>query len=371
MNLKEQRAAALAKAQKAAAKAKAEGRPMTAAEASEFDAAIAEVEQLDGKLTAAEGSKARFDQLAALAPGDSGEDFTPAGLFTDAEAAGFKTAFANKTSFATTVDGPRVKAAIGTSVLPTAGSLTSPNPPGNAAVALRNLFVQAPAESGMVRYYRIGAATAGTVAEGGLKPDSGASVTPVDASLIKVANLTQLTDELLEDAPGGVITAIQAEAVAGVIRKENAEIVAAITGASGVQTATGTLATGIDVLAGAVGTAEATNGITPAAMLINPANLATLRTQKASTGGAYFIDPFSGQPQRMHNVPLVPTPAVPAGTVFLLSPGFGVFYMRGGLRVELGLQAGDFERNTRTLRVEERVLPAVVRPVLIHKVTLT
>lgn len=157
----------------------------------------------------------------------------------------------------------------------------------------------------------------------------------------------------------------------GVVRKENAEIVTAISGASGVQTATGTLASGIDVLAGAVGTAEATNGVTPVAMLINPTNLATLRTQKASTGGAYFIAPFSGQPQRMHNVPLVPSPSVPGGTVFLLSPGFGVFYTRGGLRVELGLQTGDFEHNTRTLRVAERVLPAIVRPVLVHKVTLT
>jgi hypothetical protein len=44
---------------------------------------------------------------------------------------------------------------------------------------------------------------------------------------------------------------------------------------------------------------------------------------------------------------------------------------RGALRVETGFTGDDFSRNLVTCRIEERVLPAVVRGELITKITLT
>ena len=144
-----------------------------------------------------------------------------------------------------------------------------------------------------------------------------------------------------------------------------------LSGASGIQTATGTLATAIDVIATAIGSFEGMVGVTPTALLINPSNLATIRTQKASTGGSYFIDPLGNGPTTIHGVRVYSTGAVPAGTAYLLAGGSVLFYRRGPVQVDSGYTNDDFSRNQSTLRVEERVLPAVIRPSLVMKVTLT
>jgi hypothetical protein len=69
-------------------------------------------------------------------------------------------------------------------------------------------------------------------------------------------------------------------------------------------------------------------------------------------------------------VPHTSTPSVPSGTAYLVAPA-GVFHRRGPLRVESGFTGDDRVRNLLTVRVEERVLPAVVRPRLTSKLTLT
>lgn len=73
----------------------------------------------------------------------------------------------------------------------------------------------------------------------------------------------------------------------------------------------------------------------------------------------------------IHEVRVYSTGAVPAGTVYLLAGGSVLFYRRGPEPVDSGYTNDDFSRNQSTLRVEERVLPAVVRPSLVMKVTLT
>jgi hypothetical protein len=54
-----------------------------------------------------------------------------------------------------------------------------------------------------------------------------------------------------------------------------------------------------------------------------------------------------------------------------VSAGAGIFYRRGALKVDSGYNADDWIKNLCTFRVEERVLPAVVRPELVSKLTLT
>lgn len=80
-----------------------------------------------------------------------------------------------------------------------------------------------------------GSATAEVVAEGGLNPDAGVTteaVDAVDASLKKIAATLQVSDELQEDE--AFLTAAFARSVmTGILVKENQEIVAALSTASG------------------------------------------------------------------------------------------------------------------------------------------
>lgn len=48
-----------------------------------------------------------------------------------------------------------------------------------------------------------------------------------------------------------------------------------------------------------------------------------------------------------------------------------IVYRRGQLTAEVGLNADDWNTNQRTLRVEERKVPAVVRPSALNRLTLT
>ncbi|MBC9822744.1 phage major capsid protein [Terrabacter sp. MAHUQ-38] len=377
MSLRTQRVELLAKARVIATKAQDDDRELTDAENREVAGLLAQVDDIDAKIARAEAPGSAKNVLAQISNITHPELDTPTGgkakasLFDEADEEGMLRAVRTKTQYAAKVGQTRFKATlVSNTTLPTAGTGVSAAPPGTAAVFLRDLMPQQDSDGPTQRYYRIGAASAGTVAEAGVKPDSGVAVTPVDAALIKIANQTKLTDEFLDDA-AFLFREVQQEVAMGVLRKENAEIVTAIGGASGIQVATGTLATAIDVLATAIGATEALNGLSPTAVLLNPTNLATIRTQKASTGGDYFIDPLGNGPSHIHGVPIVSTSAVPAGTAYLLTPGFGVFYVRQDVKAELGYDGGDFGSNQQTLRCEERVLPAIVRPGYIVKVTLT
>ncbi|MFX4286280.1 hypothetical protein ACQBJO_12890 [Janibacter sp. G349] len=267
---------------------------------------------------------------------------------------------------------PFTKAALtaGDLNLPATGTTVSDVPIGQGVVALRELLQPQNAESGLVRYYSIGAGAADVVAEGALKPDLGASITPHDAELLKIAATFTFTDELVRDA-GFLVDHVQREAVRAVLVEENAQIVAAFEAATGSLTASGTLDSAIDVLAGAIGATQASNGVTPSVIVMSPVDLATIRTAKASTAGSYFVDPLAAAPSAIHGVPLAATPAVASGKAYLVSAGLGVFYTRDELRVESGYTGDDWIYNRVTTRVEERVLPAIIRPSLLTKVTLT
>src|SRR5699024_4741967 len=126
-----------------------------------------------------------------------------------------------------------------------------------------------------------------------------------------------------------------------ILRRENELILSEIAATSGILTDDGVTDDIIDVLASAIGTSEATNGVTPASIVANPADVAVIRTAKASGSGTYAVDPLNAAPTAVHGVPLLPTPAVASGTVYLISEGAGVFYTTNqGLRIEAGY-AGD------------------------------
>lgn len=362
----------LARAKSIAESAQQAGRGLTAAEQAEAESALERVKQIERwqvEAKAADAVMQRLGSRAAPAP-VGGERFGLVGYDAEGIKAGLVNAVRSKQSYGFTM--PFVKAAltVGGVDLPSSGTFGSGEPLGTAAVALRDLFTPQEAAGPTVRYYTIGAGNADVVAEGGLKPDLGATITPTDAELVKIATTFGFTDEMADDAEF-LLGFVQREALRAVLVEENTQIITALSGATGTVTDSGALTEAIDVLGRVIGTSEATNGVTPSAILLNPSDLATIRATKASTSGTYVLDPMTSGPTAIHGVPVLSTPAVTAGTAYVTSPGFGVFYTRGALRVETGYTGDDWIYNRVTTRVEERVLPVVVRPSLLAQVTLT
>ena len=104
---------------------------------------------------------------------------------------------------------------------------------------------------------------------------------------------------------------------------------------------------------------------------MSPADVAVIRAAKASTGGSYLLDRLLAGPTTLNGVPRTSTPSVPSATAYLVSAGAGIFYRRGALRGAADTTGDDWVKNLLTVRVEERVLPAVVRGDLVSKLTLT
>lgn len=351
-----------------------------ATEQTTIEAKFAEIAELDSKIEKAVKSQHLMGQLANLGrngltgPGsvagleglDPDELPTDGQLFSETQKSQLVSRIRSKGNFSTLVKAPT----LGGSLLPTLGSNVSLAPNSLGGMALSELFEQAVAEGPTVRVYKMSTGSAAVVAEGALKPDAGVVTTAVDTALKKIAATFQISDELVEDAPF-LIASIQRQVTLAVLVRENIELVSALSGASGAITSTGTKAAAIDVLAAAIGTAEGVNGVTPSAILMAPADVTVVRQAKASTGGSYYVDPLLGGPTTLHGVPLISTPAVPSGTAYLVTNGAGLFYRRGALRVESGFSGDDFSMNLVTVRVEERVLPVVVRGELVSKITLT
>ena len=173
-----------------------------------------------------------------------------------------------------------------------------------------------------------------------------------------------------EDAPY-LVGHLQQELTHAVLAAENAAILATFNATSGVLTGTSTAATVIDLIADAIASAEALSGITPAVVVTTPAILATIRKAKASTAGSYLVDVLTAGPTTLHGVTVVSTPSVAAGIAWLIDPSGTVIYRRGGLTVEVGTNADDWTHNLRTMRAEERMGTAVLRPSSLSKLTLT
>lgn len=343
--------------------AQSAGRDLTPSEAKTVDESITRVKAIDAELV--EQSKAMVKSVLSLG---TAEDFNGSGskVFSESVGRDLVTAVKSKGMFRTEVS---TKAALVATVLPTSGTHVEPGLFPNA-FPLASLFRSEPTDSPSIRYYRLGGATAGVVAEGGTKPDSGVTITPVDVLLEKIATTVRFSDEFSDDA-AFLLSYLERELASAVITKENAEILATFAATSGVLTGTGTTATAIDVIADAIAGQEALNGSPPSAVVVHPTVLATVRKAKASTGGDYFIDPLTGVLTTIHGTRLVSTPATAAGTAWVVNGAGVVIYRRGGITAEIGWNADDWQTNQRTMRVEERFATAVVRPSMLTKLTLT
>jgi HK97 family phage major capsid protein len=282
MNLKQQRAAALKAAQTIIDTVKASNRDLTREETSTVEAKFAEVDELDRQIKAAEKSAETLRKIGALPASGEGTH-----LFSESDAQGFVNAARSKTSFSTTV---RYKAHEEGGILPGVGTAVVTNPDPKSVFALRDLFTPAPATGPTVRYYTLAEAAAvepateavSVVGEGTLKPEADVDYAPVDATLVKLATRYSLTDELGEDAPF-LVQEIQQSVLRAVLVRENKLCIDTIDATSGILTGTSADDDLIDLLAAEIGASEAINGQTPSAVVLNPVDLATVRTAKANT----------------------------------------------------------------------------------------
>jgi hypothetical protein len=104
--------------------------------------------------------------------------------------------------------------------------------------------------------------------------------------------------------------------------------------------------------------------------VLHPAVLSTLRKAKGTTNDAYTFDPLSAAPTAVHGTALVPSAAVDAAEVWVVSRQSSTIYRRGALGVEFRLSDTDFTDNTISMRSEERLVCAVRRPGLITQITI-
>jgi hypothetical protein len=368
MDLTLQRKNTIAHARKIIDAAKATGRELTPTELTEIEADKTRITELDGQIKGRDlvNSVMNLGRVPDNMPRWDGPEAT-GNLFSEDAKAGIVHAVKSKTTYRTDVD---VKAALATGVmLPPVGQGAEPGLYPNL-FPISTLFRTEVAAGPTVRYYRITAGTAAVVAEGAEKPDAGVAIAPVDVALRKIATTARFSDEMSEDA-NYLLAYLQQELVNAVITKENEEILATFTGTSGVLTGTGAATDVVDLIADAIAGQTVVSGNAPTAVIANPTTVATIRKAKAGTTGTYVIDPLTAGPTTIHGVQLISTPATPAGTAWVVSGTGVVIYRRGAISAEIGLNADDWQTNQRTMRVEERMAPAVVRPTALTKLTLT
>lgn len=361
MDLKTERSNTIAHAQKIIDRAKTENRDLTTAEQSSVEADFDRIHELDKQIK----GRTLADSVMKLGTSEWPNPEHETGLFSEEAKAGLLTAVKTRTAYRTEIDR---KALTSNTLLPPSGTGVQPGLHPNI-YPVADLFRNEAADGPVQRYYRVTAGTAEVVAEGAQKPDSGTTFAAIDVPLKKIAALSKVSDELSQDA-AFLLAYLADDLRSAVISKENEEIVAAFT-ASGILTDSGAADTVLDLVGSAIAAQESISGTTPTAVIAHPLQVAAIRAMKASTAGTYHVDPWTAGPPSLHGLRLVSTPAVAAGTVWVVSSQALVVYRRGPVTVETGLDGTDFSFNLRTVIAEERMAPAVVRANGITEITLT
>lgn len=215
--------------------------------------------------------------------------------------------------------------------------------------------------------WSIAAGGAAVVAEKGTKPSVEFAPAVVSDSLDNIAAYTQLTRQLIEDAPA--VRSLIDQMLVREIRREEEDQAAAALAAATLPTFTGSAGAGDDllkVIRAGIGTVQA-SGYTPNAVLLNPADWADLDNVVMSST-------LNGPSIRQNFWGLIPIPstAQSAGTAIVgdFRTAVTQFY-----RSEVSLyitdsHANTFLSNVFTLLAERRTLAAVVRPDALVEVTV-
>lgn len=320
------------------------------------------------ELTAMSATATRRDRTAApngkdREPESLGDLFTRSDAFTD---------------YATTKRGTSGRVDIPMDVL-TRAPLTTTSGTGSPWKTPSRIGIAAPARQtpllntvGRVRVnsnsvewitYPAAAPLAGIVAEGGQKPEATITASVVTVTLDTIAHYAEATRQLLEDSTAAR-DFIDAELTRGVLDKIEAEIAAAITGATVPAVTAADLMAAIRVGVGAVQSA----GFSPDVVLLNPTDYADLDIQ---VFGSTLLGPsVSGS---FWGLRPVAVGAIPAGTAYVSDIGVAVNYLeRTAVQTYVtDSHAGNFTKNVFTFLAEARGKAVVTRAEAIVKASAT
>lgn len=253
-------------------------------------------------------------------------------------------------------------------------------------------FTAATATTNTVRYVTQGSAISGAagVAEGGLKPESTIGLSTLDEPIKKVATLTNISDELLEDAPavqmfinGQLSLFVQLEVDRQLIRGAQGgnEVQGLLTG-RGVPVYAGGTAAGnkaeqiFHAMSGVRGSAF----VEPDWAIMHPSDWETIRLLKDNSGQLYGGGPMvgaygngapvsasgqlTGAVDSLWNKQVYLTSTVGAGTAIVGSRAAAAVYSRGGVSIEAtGSHGSNFQYDLVAIRCERRLGLCVFRPI--------
>ncbi|GAB7066604.1 hypothetical protein JCM12141A_08930 [Mycolicibacterium hodleri] len=242
------------------------------------------------------------------------------------------------------------------------------------------------ADSPHFEYWRQTARTtaAAPVADLATKPTSTYTVTAQSGKAVVIAHLSDPVPIRLWQDDAAVIQWLENEMVAGVYDALETQIISGSgTGENltGILTVAGTtqvaFATDVPTTLRKAQTALQTIGVTPDALVLNPADAEALDLLKEGTGGiGYLLDGFENPNARSANVlgtaPRVISNSIPAGTAVLANWAQALkLLVRQDMTLDIDAGGDLFKQNAAIFRAETRVGLAHLHPASIAVVDLT
>ena len=245
----------------------------------------------------------------------------------------------------------------------------APQPRRNAAA---DLFSVATISGNAITYFLQGAyeGTPAVTAEGAKKTQNSTSFTGTTLALSKIAAYIKETDEILYDEPF-LASEVQNALLYQLGKVEDATIVSTVEGTTGIgaETYDGSTVTFADGILKAIQKVKSDSAYDASVVILNPADVFTLLTDKDSNnqyyGGGYFVGPYGNGgvqiPRAIWGVQIFESSSVTQGEALVCAKEAVKIWKKGGVDVRLYEQNEDDALYNRvTLLAEERLACAVV-----------
>ena len=245
----------------------------------------------------------------------------------------------------------------------------APQPRRNAAA---DLFQVATISGNAITYFLQGAyeGTPAVTAEGAKKTQNSTSFTGTTLALSKIAAYIKETDEILYDEPF-LASEVQNSLVYQLGKVEDATIIGAVAGTTGIgaETYDGSTVTFADGILKAIKKVKSDSAYDASVVILNPADVFTLLTDKDQNGqyygGGYFGGAYGNGglniPANIWGVQIFESSTVSQGQALVCAREAVKVWKKGGIDVRLYEQNEDDALYNRvTLLAEERLACAVV-----------
>lgn len=241
-------------------------------------------------------------------------------------------------------------------------------------VSLRSVIPTIRVTSNAVNHLRENAWTnaAREVTQAAAKPESSLTFTTKNFTIETVAHWLKITEQLAADAPA-VVDYVNRRLRHGLAAKIETQLVSGdgtsphLSGFtdSGNYTAYSLAASG-DTIHDAANKAKyalwAATGESPDTVVVNPADWGAEERTREGTAGMYLFGGLT-----MAGMRVVLSSAVSAGNILVMNMAqAAVIFERQGATVEMGRTGDDFTSNLLTIRAEERLALAVLRPSCVY-----